>query len=166
MQDLSLMNHFTAKTCVTIYAGRLDILELWKTYIPQAAATHPSLMHAILALAALHQAWLHPTPRERNHYLSIFDRHHTIAIAAFRARLANFHPEASEHLFAMSTLISVCAMAGVPIRCTSADPPVYMTMDDVAELFLLTRGVREVITIARDWVIQGPLSIMFYGHGK
>ncbi|GAB7366758.1 hypothetical protein MBLNU230_g0712t1 [Neophaeotheca triangularis] len=166
MQDLSLMNHFTAKTCLTIFAGRQDILELWKTYIPQTATSHPSLMHAILTLAALHQAYLHPTPRERNHYLAIYDKHHTIAIAAFRSRLANFHPDASEHLFAMSTIISVCAMAGLPIRCTSADPPVQMTMENVAEIFLLTRGVREVIGIARDWVIQGPLSIMFYGHSR
>ncbi|KAK5187947.1 hypothetical protein LTR16_009117, partial [Cryomyces antarcticus] len=39
-----------------------------------------------------------------------------------------------------------------------------MSIDDIVELFVLTRGVREVVKPSTVWINNGPLKPMLYGH--
>ncbi|KAK6397884.1 hypothetical protein LTR65_005132 [Meristemomyces frigidus] len=42
--------------------------------------------------------------------------------------------------------------------------PNFVDIEDVTELFILTKGVRDVISLAHDYIAQGPLAVMFWGN--
>ena len=52
-------------------------------------------------------------------------------------------------------------MARACASAEAAGDPKAMTMEDVAEFFFLTRGVRDVIDITHDHIRAGPLSQLF-----
>ena len=42
--------------------------------------------------------------------------------------------------------------------------PKHVSIEDVAELFMLTRGVREVTAAVVHYIVQGPFSAILVGH--
>jgi len=73
---------FTSPTCrrplqiTCSYALNLqDVADLWQTYIPLQALTHPHLLHGLLAFSALNLADLHRGNPRAAHYLTICDKH-------------------------------------------------------------------------------------------
>lgn len=42
--------------------------------------------------------------------------------------------------------------------------PRHVNMDQVAELFLLTRGVRDVVLVCHKWIKSGPLGGVLEGY--
>jgi hypothetical protein len=120
-------------------------------------------MHGILALSALHLAYLRQYNSPK--YLQLCDKHQTIALKKFRDILASeIDPEVADALFALAATISVSSMARACASAEAAGEPKSMTMEDVAEFFFLTRGVRDVIEITHDHIRAGPLSQLFDAH--
>ncbi|KAK5124919.1 hypothetical protein LTR85_001109 [Meristemomyces frigidus] len=162
VQDMELMHHYSnyvANEMIT----RVDFKILWKETIPNEALRHPFLLHGLLALAALSLACLRPA--ETTKYLNLCDKHQTIALAGYRNVLSHtIEQDVSSALFAQASIISVTSMARACTLAGAKPPPRLLDMEDVTELFLLTRGVRDVIMVARDHILKGPLAIMFWGH--
>ncbi|VUC25115.1 unnamed protein product [Clonostachys rosea] len=77
-----LLQHFQTSTFKTIVRGEED---LWRFTIPQIAASHQFLMHAILACSALHLAAKHPLQQQ---YLICAYKHQSIAMPMFRDAVA------------------------------------------------------------------------------
>ncbi|CAH0052441.1 unnamed protein product [Clonostachys solani] len=77
-----LLQHFQTSTSNTIVRGEED---LWRHTLPQLAASHQFLMHAILACSALHLAAKHPLQQQ---YLICAFKHQNIAMPMFRDAVA------------------------------------------------------------------------------
>lgn len=134
---------------------RDEIVPLWRDYIPQQALKHSFLMHGLLAWAALHLAYSKPEDSFR--YLKACDKHQAIALETFRSILSSpFDPALADALFALSGIVSVSSMARTCTRSEAA----AVDMDTVAELFMLTRGVKHVIQLSREHIKDGPLGAM------
>lgn len=164
LADLELMHHYGSSTADIGASMRPDVRDIWRQYVPQQALKHPFLMHGILALSALHLAYLQQYKAPR--YLRLSDKHQALALKQFRSILAaDINEDVSDALFALSATISVCSMARA---CAQAEltpgEPKAMTMEDVSEYFFLTRGVRDVIHVTYDRVSTGPLSKLFDAH--
>lgn len=61
-RGLELMHHYSAASSDTL-ALRADMQHVWRMTIPEIAYQSPMLMHGILAVAAMHKAYLLPSRR-------------------------------------------------------------------------------------------------------
>lgn len=157
------MHHYDRDTLLQPLGIREDCQHLWRENIPREAIKHSFLMHGILALSALHIA--HTRPVEADKYLRLCDKHQTKALEMFRTVLCtDITPEISTALFALSSTISILSMGRSCADAMSMPEPRYVSMEQVAELFLLTRGVRDLIHTCMEWVSSGPLGPMLDGH--
>lgn len=151
--DRELMYHYiTTLYCI---GAREEVVDLWRTYIPQLALQTPFLMHGLLALAALHLA--HTKPEESPKYLQSYDKHQSIALEKYRSILcAPIEPDMADSLLALASMLSVSSMARPCVPPGAA----AMHMDAIAELIIMTKGIRNVIHLAYERVRQGPLAEM------
>ena len=154
-----------------VYVGSSAILQLaicsyshrWRDYIPKQALKHSFLMHGILALSALHLAYLHRY--EATEYLQLCDKHQTVALKKFRTILSSeIDPDVADALFALASTISVSSMARSCAAAEAMEGPRAVSMDNVTELFFLIRGVRDVIDVTRDYIARGPMAELFDAH--
>lgn len=120
-------------------------------------------MHGLLAMAALHLAYLH---RYKSvHYLQLCDKHQTIALKQFRTILSGeINAEVADALLALASTISVSSMARSCAAAEAIEGPKATSMDNVAELLFLTRGVRDVVEVTHDYIRQGPMGELFESH--
>lgn len=151
------MHHYT--TVLSRFGSREKVTHLWRDYVPQQALKHPFLMHGLLALTALHLGYLYPDHSSK--YLQLCDKHQDIALQRFRAILASpvVDPELVDALFALSATLSLSSMARSCVLSETAT----MDMDAVTELFMLTRGIANVINLSREQrehILQSPLAEM------
>lgn len=134
---------------------RENVVHLWRNHIPKEAIKHPFLMHGLLALAALHQAYLQPE-LSSGHWRT-FSRHHAVALDKFRSVLSSpSDPTLADALLALAGTLSVSSMAQT---CTQADAAA-LDMDTITELFILTRGVKNVIDLTCDHIMAGPMAAL------
>lgn len=133
---------------------------IWGDYVPQQAIKYPFLMHGILATSALHLAYLN---RYRSgHYLQLSDKHQTVAVRTYRSLLdTDINAENADALFILASIISVTTMARSCEEAEVADVPRCMSMESVTEFFFLTRGVRDVIHAAYEYISAGPMTALF-----
>lgn len=148
------MYHYATTVC-DIVGIREDLIHLWRDYIPQQAVKHPFLMHGLLALAALHLARvrLHSSKQ----HLQRCDRHQALALERFRSILSSpVDPELVDALFALSATLAISSMARSCVQADSA----ALDVNTITELFILTRGVRDMIHLSYDRIMAGPLAAL------
>jgi hypothetical protein len=137
---MELMHHYSDHVVNTPLAASENIQRLWKTTIPQQALQHAMLLHGLLALSALSLAYMRPA--ESAKYLSLCDKHQTIAIAGYRTVLnGEITPHNAHALFALASTISISSMARAGARASAQPAPRFISLDEIAEMFLLTRSV-------------------------
>ena len=113
-------------------------------------------MHGVLSLAALHLAYQHPELQAK--YLQLCDKHQSAALSTFRTVLSgDISPELADALFALSAVLSISSMG----RSCVANNAATVDMDAIAEIFFLTRGVRDVIHMHYARIREGPMQEMF-----
>lgn len=150
------MYHYATTVC-DIVGVREDLRHLWRDYIPQQAIEHPFLMHGILALAALHLAYLQPSSSARQ--LQTCDKHQAIALEKFRSILLSpVDPQSADARFALSAVLSVSSMAR---SCAGVDSAA-LDVNTIAELFILTRGIRDMIQLSAEHIRTGPLATLLH----
>lgn len=94
-------------------------------------------------------------------YLRLCDKHQAIALQRFRSMLsAAVKPECADALFALSITLSLSSMA----RSCALSDSTTMDVDNIAELFVLTKGIANVIRLARAHIKKGPMGIMLNGE--
>ena len=147
------MHHYN--TGLYWLGAREEVIHLWRDYIPQQALEHPFLMHGLLAYAALHLAYLKPGSSFK--YLRLCDKHQAIALQKFRSILsAPVEPEYADSLFALSATLSLSSMA----RSCALSDTTTMDLEQIAELFVLTKGIANVIRLSRAHIKRGPMAVM------
>lgn len=119
-------------------------------------------MHGLLALSALHLAFLHPSQAHK--YARLCDKHQAIALTKYRSILASeIDMNTADALFAFASTLSLSTMARScsPIMTEHTQA---IDLDAVVELFFLTRGVKDVIHLCYQHIKSGPMAEMFEGH--
>jgi hypothetical protein len=155
MKDLELLHHYTTSTSLTLARGRKEHEEVWKITVPQLALDYPFLMHGLLAISALHLAYLRP---ERQHeYAIIAANHENIALPFFRTNTSNISERNCSAVFAFSGLVIIYAMA-------SPQPDRGLLFADsrgtegVPEWLQLLRGTYALLSSVWHLVAAGPMA--------
>ena len=131
-------------------------------HIPEEAAKHSFLMHGVLALSALHLAFMRPA--QVNKYASLCDKHQASALASYRQILTHITEDVADALFALSTILSISSLARAALKASQMEGPPHISVDSICELMFLTRGVREVKEATGERVNRGPFSVVLHGH--
>ncbi|KAL4796353.1 hypothetical protein BDV19DRAFT_378323 [Aspergillus venezuelensis] len=108
IQDLELLYHFMTSTCYT--TSRVPaIRSLWRDEVPRIAFSTPFLLHALLAVSALHIA--HSTPSRRTECTSQAHLHHNAAVTSVIPSITSLASDnaAALYLFSSLTCMFSCA---------------------------------------------------------
>ncbi|KAK5168098.1 uncharacterized protein LTR77_006666 [Saxophila tyrrhenica] len=160
MQDMELMYHYMSHVSKNPLGVRDEVQQLFESFIPAESMRFDFLLHSLLALSALNLALLRLGQASK--YLLLCDRHQSAALKGFRSTLSEqITPEKGNALFACATIISLSAKARSRVITAMMPHPRQLDMDNVTQSFLLSRGVREVIGVAREAVTNGPLEQIF-----
>lgn len=159
LEDLELLHHFTTQTCFTL-SDRAASHELWRVNAPQVAFQHDFLMRGILAISALHMAWLKPD--KKDHYSHIAVRQQDAALSAFRSIMSKMDQTNCDAFFGLSSLIVVYGFAA-PKASDSLGLFSY-SGDDSDEWLPLIRGVNSILMNVFPWIKQGRLSGLLHDH--
>ena len=150
------MYHYATTVC-DIVGVREDLVHLWRDHIPQQAIKHPFLMHGILALTALHLAYFQLSTSIQR--LQTCDKHQAIALERFRSILSSpVDPKLADARFALAATLAVSSMAR---SCAGIDSAA-LDVNTIAELFISTRGVRDMIHLSAEHIRAGPLAALLH----
>ncbi|KAL4912851.1 hypothetical protein BDW62DRAFT_9893 [Aspergillus aurantiobrunneus] len=133
-QDPELMHHYTLYTSKTI-GRRPEMHETWQVAIPKIAYANEFLMHGILALSALHLAYL--KPEQYSFYLAGSGFHMSLGLRSFRKVLQAPNAENCYALFSFSGLIMVYIYAS---PSDSVEGRSGHDLESILELLGLCRG--------------------------
>jgi len=145
MTDLELMHHYTTVTCGTIPAPR-GTEHVLRDDIPRLGLRFSYLMHQLLAVSALHIAYVSPDSDSSKKYLSRASHHQAIAISGMRPALSKPITEGtSRALFAASAFLMVGTFAtnrGLgPTSPDVCEVSHRCPMDGILETFSVVRGM-------------------------
>jgi hypothetical protein len=157
-EDLELLHHFSTVTYTTL-ANRQDLLQMWQIQIPKMAMKQKFLMHILFSVTSLHIA--SSRPENASSYTDRAIRHNNIALREYRSKLHSITPENSPSLFACSTLLIIAAL-----RLSASGPhqePVG-AIEEIAGIFVLTQGVRVVLSEMRNWIRESEIAPLFVGR--
>lgn len=154
--DLSLMHHWSIATWSTV-SNRDDVQQLWRLNIPTLATQHAFLMHAVLAVSAMH---LHSTTTcasARNRYLTAASQHHERAVRGIAPCLAHISRDNCDAVVATSGLVAIYSFLTSRIAEIGPADAAANTLTPIGWVPLL-RGVHSILEQAQSWVHHGPLS--------
>ncbi|PIB01593.1 hypothetical protein CB0940_02079 [Cercospora beticola] len=121
------------------------------------------VMHGVLALSALHI--IHRRPNESERHMRLCDNHQAKAVGAFHSLLSTqLNEQLSQPMFALASVISISSVARSCAVAYALPEPRYVSMDQVTELFLLTRGVGTIVDACVSWLRSSPLAPVLAGY--
>ncbi|KAH8590093.1 hypothetical protein B0O99DRAFT_522052 [Bisporella sp. PMI_857] len=139
-RDFELMHHFCTTTWSTM-GMREDMRQVWRVVIPQEGYSHPFLMHGILALSALHKAYLLPDKRLR--YLTLGAHHYTCGQGVYRKLMANVTDENWKPIFCFALILIAYVRSPPATRSEkyAIEDPILV----ILELFFMIRGLKAIL---------------------
>ncbi|KAJ5581704.1 hypothetical protein N7535_000324 [Penicillium sp. DV-2018c] len=144
VSDLELMHHYCTVTCNTL-SIREDSRHVWRVVLPIEGYSNKYLMHGILALAALHRAWLYPAQKEKHTKASAY--HQAAGLKEFRELISSaIDPSNWQPVFCFASMISIYVCAS-PIRLGEDRWPAPIS--NMVELFSAVKGLQ---TIMKPWL--------------
>ncbi|KAM0283498.1 hypothetical protein ACHAQH_002449 [Verticillium albo-atrum] len=155
------MHHYSTNACLSLPRSA-DLQHVWQLEIPKLALTHVFLLHQVLAFSALHLATLRP--ERRTAYALTASQHQTDAVAGMRAALPRIGAANCDPLFAASSLLLLSAYAMRPHQQQCSDPgqpSASPTIDNILDVFLLIRGMSEILDASELLIRRGTLGPLF-----
>lgn len=149
------MHHWSTHTHLTLPRGE-GVKKVWQSEVPRMALEFRFLMNQLLAVAAFHLAFLRPDRRQ--FYLLQASCHQKYAAQGIRVALAEITAENCHALFAASALLVLGGFAAVTIQSEGSGPSV----EDLLDIFILTRGVHDLLRTSDHIISKGPLQELFY----
>ena len=145
MTNLELLHHFTTTTYATLSMDD-DLREMWRLAVPRIAFSYEFVMHALLAISALHLNFLVAPDKS---YAVVAAGHHGKALGSLRTAFPALHKEHAEALYAASLLTA---------RYVYACPPIVESSLPSAPRWIpVFRGIYTIIHRGWDWMRQGEL---------
>ncbi|KAL2801987.1 hypothetical protein BJX63DRAFT_441542 [Aspergillus granulosus] len=158
--DMELLHHYTTSTCYTLSCNPI-VQAIWRDEAPRVGFTMPAVLHAILAVSALHLA--RSDSARRTNCLAQAHMHHNTAVQLVTPNLPSLASDNGMGLFLFSALTCIFAC------CATADTddssfPVPSERGRLAEWVRLIRGMKTVIEHSNRNFLTTPLGPMFvYG---
>ncbi|KAH7162038.1 hypothetical protein B0J13DRAFT_591418 [Dactylonectria estremocensis] len=149
--DLKLMHHYTAITSLTLPRAD-EVSRIWQTTIAQLSFQHEPLLHQVLAISAYHLAYLNPA--DRIEYSMLASKHQNDASQALRHALQGLSDTTCHATFAAASLVLISSFASRAIHHYEGHSP---TVDDMLDIFRLTRGMHTVLTTYEGAIQNGVL---------
>jgi hypothetical protein len=157
-EDLELLHHFSTVTYTTL-AYRQDLLQMWQIQIPKMAMKQRFLMHILFSITSLHIA--SSRPENESSYTDRAIRHNNIALREYRSELHSITPKNSPSLFACSTLLIIAALR---LSASGLHQEPVGAIEEIAGIFILTQGVRLVLSEMRNWIRESEIAPLFVGR--
>ena len=157
IDDFALFHHFTTVTAHIIATDDIEASP-WRNIVPGLATKHPYLLHAILAVAAVHLGVLNP---DKPHYQQVAAEHQAKSIVLFKTALSNHSSDSAAPLFSTSALFSSFYFA------TSRDPAslLFSTDPPGPPVWVLpSRGSAAIFLQHKDSLANGPMGGMLHGY--
>ncbi|KAF2744930.1 hypothetical protein M011DRAFT_407328, partial [Sporormia fimetaria CBS 119925] len=161
VRDLELMHHWTVKTYYSL-ASKEEVRNFWCVEAPKQAVHHPHLLHEILAISALHKAYLEPAERSTFYALGI--HHQDLAIKEMRKALPKLTPQSSGAMLATSALISLTSLATTGLMAHDGSTRPRPSADDLVDVFALQQGMYSILHQNHSHVLDGPFAILVRHH--
>ncbi|KAE8154273.1 hypothetical protein BDV25DRAFT_115551, partial [Aspergillus avenaceus] len=149
--DLQLFHHYLLSTYRTLADESNDKHGIWPIHLPQWGMSFPSILHLILALAALHQA--HEKPDLRVQYVAQADDHFTFGVQSVTTVLSRIDSDNCQLVYMSAVLICLVYFGHGP------RPGEYLVFSDAgsAEWLVLMRGVRSILVSRHSEIFSGIL---------
>ena len=149
--DLELLHHFTTRTCYT-FSDKSPAQHIWQNAIPQIAFSYPFLMRGLLAVSALHLAYLRP---EEARYFEIKAMtHHTAALGPFQELMKALSPSNCDAVFAFASVLIVLGLASPH---SSGSHTILDVREKTTRWIRLIRGVGPMLEPMWSHIKQGKL---------
>ena len=144
LENIDLIIHWFTTTVYTVNPiSNPAAIKICQTVILNEAMQHHFLLHGLLALSALHIADSHSDPEK---YTRIGNAHHTQGLALYYSILSNINATNYSASIAFS---SITIMFAFGLSRPQAAKAVGMELvDDLAQIFLLTKGWQKVVRVA------------------
>jgi len=144
--DLELMHQFVTSTCLKIHKDP-TIARIWSINVPALGFSHDFVMHGILALAALHLAYLKPEMRDS--YLPQATFHHEEGLRKATPALSQIKEGNISALYIFSGLTLLYTFAS------------SLGDTGISEWIVLSRQTYSIIQYSNEKLFAGPLGPMF-----
>ncbi|OTA91480.1 hypothetical protein M434DRAFT_342436 [Hypoxylon sp. CO27-5] len=156
MKDMALLHHWSTSCSATMSTAPW-MSHIWQVVIPGIAFQHPYLMHAILAVSALHIAYLTPTSCRD---LTIdAATHYNEAIRGFREVMVDINEHNCDAMFATSVINMFYVLAVTNKGDDISESKLEKELEVLdAKWIHMVRGCGAVLVPAFDYVSRGPLS--------
>ena len=148
MRNLELLHNFTTATYATLTTDG-GLQELWQMAVPRIAFSYDFVMHALLAMSALHLSFLHPSDRS---YYMMATEHHGKALRLLRAAFPAKDPSHGTAIFAASSLVGLYVCG-----CQLDDEDMSLKAPTWIRQF---RGIWATAQWRWKWVLEGELGSM------
>jgi hypothetical protein len=135
-----LMHHYCAVTCNTLTL-REDIRHVWRVIIPTEGYANQYVMNGVLAIAAIHRAYLYPAQQDK--YTKASAYHLAAGLKEFRELISspidrnNWQP-----VFCFSSMLSLhLATATIRLNGDRLSAP----LSDMIEIFASVKGFQTIL---------------------
>jgi hypothetical protein len=156
------MHHFTLHTSSSLLLQDHDVKQAWESVVPELALEHPFLMQGLLALSALHLAYLRPN--EEASWTRLASEHQNRGIAAIQpmiSKLTSYSGENVHALFAATIMLTISSMVDTKFASLEqAKAPVGISK--IISPILHIRGITQVCDLSSIMIQAGPLASMFF----
>ncbi|KAJ6184827.1 hypothetical protein N7519_006128 [Penicillium mononematosum] len=149
LADLQLFHYFITTTyqAMAVEGGQ----DLWQVDLVQWGFEFPSILHLVLALAALHAAY--EKPELRDQFVQQANDHFTFGIRSVTGILSQLNDENCQKIYMSASLICLIYFGRGPC------PGEYLifSTSGPSEWLILMRGVKFIMANYRDKVFTGTL---------
>ncbi|GIK05172.1 hypothetical protein Aspvir_009275 [Aspergillus viridinutans] len=153
VHDLELLHHFSTSTAYT-FSQHAAIQTFWRIDAPQIGFAAHYTLRAMLAISALHMAYLRPAQRQL--YVSQAEAHHSVALKFVTSNMTQLINENSSAVFLFSILTSFFSCA----KPRKLEDLLLFQQGRISEWLLLFRGTGTIVEYAQEELRSGPLAAL------
>lgn len=133
-----------------------NVREFWRLDAPKLAMNYPCLLHELLAISALHIAYLYPDRRPT--YYALASYHQDVAVRELRKALPDLRAENSGAMFATSAVTNLTAFASTGLAAHNTSNGGRSPIEDLLDIFSLLQGMHSIIGQYNQYVYGSPFA--------
>ncbi|KUJ10546.1 C6 zinc finger protein [Mollisia scopiformis] len=156
LMDLELLHNYNTSTAYTL-SNIAALQSFFRVNIPKFAFAHPFVLHAILAMSALHLSRF-KRGESQLRYQREAEHHYEIALRTATSLLPNINEDTTPALYLFGTFCSLITLASGP------KPGDFLLFGDqgIAEWLIIFRGMKSILESNFDLLRHGELAPMFH----
>lgn len=166
LDHMELLHHYTASTCLT-FSTIAPVREVWQYRVPRIALNVDYVLHALLAVSAMHLS--HLRPHARSSYWATAVKLYHEALSKVQVEMENVTEENCTAIYLFSTLTCFYSLAQNGELASRSDQGENVDDEerDLLSWVFLFRGTKTLLTLPHQAILHaGELAPMFEYGGK